>query len=88
MENKVNYTQAINFINLFHTWRDKGNSKNNNRAALLSDVICWLNFIYIEPNCETRPYFRSFLNHSYINRFIKRNIESKVVSPPQIYIHD
>ena len=28
MENKVNYIQAINFINLSHTWPDKGNSKN------------------------------------------------------------
>ena len=28
MENKVNYIQAINFINLSHTWPDKGNSEN------------------------------------------------------------
>ena len=28
MGNKVNYIQAINFINLFRTWRDQGNEKN------------------------------------------------------------
>ena len=28
MENKVNYIQAVNCINLFYTQRDKGNSKN------------------------------------------------------------
>ena len=27
MENKVNYIHAINFVNLFHTRRDKVNSK-------------------------------------------------------------
>ena len=24
-----------------------------------------------EPKCESRSYFRSFVNHSYINRYIK-----------------
>ena len=28
MENKVNYIQGINFINLFHTRRDDENSEN------------------------------------------------------------
>ena len=28
MENKVNYIQAINFINLSHKQPDKGNSEN------------------------------------------------------------
>ena len=28
MGNRVNYIQAINFINLFRTGRDEGNSRN------------------------------------------------------------
>ena len=35
MENKVNYMHAINFVNLFHTWRDKVNSKNDSFRCIL-----------------------------------------------------
>ena len=40
MENKVSDVQAINFINLFHTWRDEGNSRiQKNGVAILYDVF-------------------------------------------------
>ena len=32
MENKVYYTKAINFINLFHTRQDKWSSKNKTKS--------------------------------------------------------
>ena len=40
-------------------------SKNleNLDCAILSNVIWWLNFSYIEPKCESRCYFRSCINH-------------------------
>ena len=57
--------------------------------AILYDVFLWLNFIYIEPKYESRSYFKSFVDHKYVNRTLsrinsyikKRNIEKNVVSP-------
>ena len=62
------------------------------------DVFRWLNFIYIEPKCELRYYFTLFVNHvtlfvnhvtlRRLNRCIKKgNVESKVIRPPQLYVH-
>ena len=55
------------------------------------DVFRWLNFIYIEPKCELRYYFTLFVNHVTLKRFnrcIKKgNVESKVIRPPQLYVH-
>ena len=44
MLNKVNYIQAINFIKIFHTRRDKGNPKNKveSRKIGFSSVRCIL----------------------------------------------
>ena len=68
MVNKVNFIPAINFINLLHTRRDEGNLKNKpesrkNEIAILFDEFWWVHFIYIEPKCLSRFYFRSFVNH-------------------------
>ena len=41
MKNKVNYTQPINFINLFYTQQDKGNSKNKEQSRKNGIVILY-----------------------------------------------
>ena len=67
IKNKVNYIQAINFINLDET-NETRKMKNEAQSRKTGSrffryIFWWLNFIYIEPKCESRSYFRSFLNH-------------------------
>ena len=47
MEDKVNYIQAINFTNLFHTRRDEWNSKYEaeSRKTGLRYFGAWISFI-------------------------------------------
>ena len=59
MENKVNYVRATNFINLFYTRGDEGNSKHKAASRKIGVAILYKFF----SNCELCSYFRSFGNH-------------------------
>ena len=54
MGNKVNYTCAINFVNLFHTPRilKKRGRIQKNGVAILSDEFSWLHFIMLSQNAH------------------------------------
>ena len=101
MENKVNHIQTIISINLFHKRWGKWNSKNKAESRKMGGcnrfqffLVGWISFALSQK--ATYPLT---LNHlriinmeigtlRQINRYLKkRNIESKVACPPQLYDH-
>ena len=50
-------------MSITYPWDQETKKIRQIPVVILYDEFSWLFFIYIEPKCESRSYFRSFVNH-------------------------
>ena len=100
MANKENYIHELNIAYFCQTRRGKLNSRNEVNPRKLGLWLFFIYFNWISFTLSQNLNHALILDHlwiiiihketlTWINRYLKKkNVDSKVASPPQLYIYD